>query len=89
MKYSVEITNQAHKQLMALQQNSRERVAERIADLGNNPDNSALDVKPLKGDPEARFRLRVGVYRVKFNREDKLKIISIIRIVDRKEAYKK
>ena len=37
----------------------------------------------------AAFRLRVGKYRVLFDREDDLKIIDVVDIRQRKQAYKK
>ena len=37
----------------------------------------------------AAFRMRVGNYRILFDREDDLKIIDIIDILQRKQAYQK
>jgi mRNA interferase RelE/StbE len=47
------------------------------------------NVKRLVDFDAAAFRLRVGKYRVLFDREDDLKIIDIIDIRQRKQAYKK
>jgi mRNA interferase RelE/StbE len=88
MKYRVEIAKKAKKELDSLPINTQENIAEGIGRLGNNPDDPALDVKKLKNDPEADYRLRVGSYRIKFNRHNTIKIISIIRVVHRKDAYK-
>jgi len=33
------------------------------------------------------YRMRVGAYRVLFNREDTIRIIEIVRVAHRKEAY--
>ena len=54
--------------------------------LGTNPDNPILDVKKLQGEPY--YRLRVGAWRVIFDRTDELKIISIEKIKPRGGAYK-
>jgi len=35
----------------------------------------------------ADYRMRVGAYRVLFNREDTIRIIEIVRVAHRKEAY--
>ena len=66
-KYEINITKRAQKQLLKLSATIRERIAEQIFMLGHNPDNPSLDIKSLTNDPEARLRLRVGNYRVKFN----------------------
>jgi mRNA interferase RelE/StbE len=88
MKYRIEITRRATKQLDKLPVLTRERIAEGIGLLGSNPDNPSLDVKTLTNDPEAKLRLRIGNYRVKFNREDEIRIIEIVRVGHRKEIYK-
>jgi mRNA interferase RelE/StbE len=88
MNYRVEIEKKAKKELDSLPINTQESIAEGIGLLGNDPDNPALDVKKLKNDKEADYRLRVGSYRIKFDRHNTIKIISIIRIVHRKDAYR-
>ena len=87
-KYEINITKRAQKQLFKLSVTIRERIAEQIFMLGHNPDNPSLDIKSLTNDPEARLRLRVGNYRVKFNRDDEIRIVEIIRVGHRKEIYK-
>ena len=87
-KYEINITKRAQKQLLKLSATIRERIAEQIFMLGHNPDNPSLDIKSLLNDPEARLRLRVGNYRVKFNRDDEIRIVEIIRVGHRKEIYK-
>jgi mRNA interferase RelE/StbE len=52
-----------------------------------NPDDGKLDVRKLEGE-EALFRLRVGGWRVIFDRQDELKIIAIEKIKPRGDAYK-
>jgi mRNA interferase RelE/StbE len=87
-KYAVNITKQAQKQLMKLPSVTKERVAEQIYKLGQNPDSPSLDIKPLTNDTDATLRLRVGNYRVKFNRDDEIYIIEIIKVGHRKDIYK-
>ena len=87
-KYEINITKRAQKQLFKLSVTIRERIAEQIFILGNNPDNPSLDIKSLTNDPEARLRLRVGNYRVKFNCDDEIRIVEIVRVGHRKEIYK-
>lgn len=54
--------------------------------LGKNPDNPILDIKKLQGEPY--FRLRVGSWRIIFDRDDQVKVISIEKIKPRGGAYK-
>lgn len=87
-KYEIKITKRAQKQLIKLSVAIRERIAEQIFILGQNPDSPSLDVKSLTNDPEAKLRLRVGNYRVKFNRDDEICIVEIVKVGHRKEIYK-
>lgn len=64
----------------------RLRIADKINQLGYNPDNPELDIKKLEGEPD--WRLRVGGWRVIFDRQDTVKIIAIERIKPRGDAYK-
>jgi mRNA interferase RelE/StbE len=87
MPYTVKIKRQAKRKLRTLPRPERQRIAEKIHNLGLNPDDKELDVKKLEGE-EGLFRLRVGDWRVIFNRQDELKIIAIEKIKPRGDAYK-
>lgn len=86
MTYTVVIRRQAQKKLQSLSRPERNRIAEKIHQLGIDPDDAALDVNRLQGEPF--FRLRVGDWRVIFGRQDALRIIAIERIKPRGDAYK-
>lgn len=86
MRYTVIIRRQAQKKLQSLSRSDRSRIAEKIYQLGLNPDDPALDVKRLQGEPY--YRLRVGDWRVIFDRQDAIKVIAIERIKPRGDAYK-
>ncbi|HSW69422.1 MAG TPA: type II toxin-antitoxin system RelE/ParE family toxin [Gammaproteobacteria bacterium] len=86
MRYKLLIKKQAKKTLQSLARPDRNRIAEKITLLGENPDNPALDIKPLQGEPY--YRLRVGQWRIIFDRDDLLKIIAIEKIKPRGGAYK-
>ncbi len=88
MRYSVLILRRAEKQLKKLPATVQERIAESIGLLAHNPDNPALDVKALTNDPEAGFRLRVGNYRVKYCRDDSIRILEIVKVGHRKDIYR-
>jgi len=87
MSYTVKIRRQAKQKLGSLPRPERQRIAEKIHKLGLNPDDEELDVKKLEGE-EDLFRLRVGGWRVIFDRHDELKIIAIVKIKPRGDAYK-
>ena len=46
--------------------------------LGNNPDDNRLDVKKMQG--KEGYRLRVGQWRVIFDKDDEVRIISIEKV---------
>lgn len=86
MHYTLLIKKQAKKVLQSLARTERNRIAEKIKLLGENPDNPILDIKPLQGEPY--YRLRVGQWRIIFDRDDEVKIIAIEKIKPRGGAYK-
>ena len=86
MPYAVKINKQAKKKLRSLPRPERQWIAEKIHKLGLNPDDEELDIKKLEGSH--LFRLRVGGWRVIFDRDDLLRIIAIERIKSRGDAYK-
>ncbi len=86
MSYTIKIMKQAKKKLESLQRSERARLTDKINDLGYNPDDPTLDVKRLVGEPY--YRLRVGDWRIIFDREDVLKIISVEKIKSRGDVYK-
>ena len=86
VSYTLLIKKQAKKALQNIPQPDRNRIAEKIVLLGKNPDNSSLDIKKLQGEPY--FRLRVGQWRIIFDRDNEVKIISIEKIKPRGGVYK-
>jgi mRNA interferase RelE/StbE len=86
MPYTVVIKQQARKKLQSLAKPDRLRIADKINQLGHNPDDPELDIKKLEGEPG--WRLRVSGWRVIYDRQDTVKIIAIERIKPRGDAYK-
>ena len=74
-------TERARRDLERLSQAEAERIANRLAALDAG---SAGDVKKLKG--REGYRLRVGSYRVLFDREGK--DIVVQRIAHRRDVYR-
>jgi mRNA interferase RelE/StbE len=73
VSYTLLIKKQAKKALQSVPQPDRSRITEKIVLLGENPDDVSLDIKKLQGEPF--FRLRVGQWRVIFDRDNEVKII--------------
>lgn len=86
MPYTLMIKQQARKKLQSLPRPERFRLAEKIESLGANPDNTELDIKKLEGEPY--YRMRVGNWRVIFDRQEAVKVIAIEKIKPRGDAYK-
>ncbi|OGA16216.1 MAG: plasmid stabilization protein [Betaproteobacteria bacterium RIFCSPLOWO2_02_FULL_63_19] len=86
MPYAIVMRRQAQKKLQSLARDERIRLAEKINQLGHNPDDPALDTKRLSGVP--LYRLRVGDWRIIYDRQDAVQIIAIEKIKPRGDAYK-
>jgi mRNA interferase RelE/StbE len=86
MNYHLIIKRQAKKKLQTLPRTERVRITEKIVLLGDDPDNTELDIKRLEGEPF--YRLRVGNWRIIFDRDDEIKVIAIEKIKPRGDAYK-
>ena len=86
MPWTVVIHHAARNALSRLDRPTRQRIAEKIQALGDDPDDPTLDVKPLAG--RVGFRLRVGNWRIMFSREDDIQVIAIDQIRSRGDAYK-
>lgn len=86
MPYNLIIKKEAAKILKGLTHSVRNRITEKIVILGKNPDDMLLDVKALSG--VQKYRLRIGKWRVIFQRDDVIKIIAIEKIKSRGDVYK-
>ncbi|MBF0382190.1 MAG: type II toxin-antitoxin system RelE/ParE family toxin [Magnetococcales bacterium] len=64
----------------------RLRITGKIMELGLDPDDDNLDAIPMTNS--TFWRLRVGSWRVIYDRHDELRIISIERIRSRGDVYK-
>lgn len=85
MAYYIEFTDIALKNLKRIPRKDQELILENIEKLAQDPENKS-NVKKLYSF-KFSYRMRVGNYRVFFEREDTLKIIDVLDILHRKNAY--
>jgi mRNA interferase RelE/StbE len=84
--YRVEFTTQARKDLKSLPKNISARVLSKLRGVAKDPFRKNNNVKALANSEG--YRLRVGDYRaVYYLREEKL-VLTLIRIMHRKEVYR-
>lgn len=86
MPYTLLIHKDADKVLRKMDRPTRFRIAEKIQALGDNPNDPALDIKALTGVD--RYRMRVGDWRIIFDRQDAVRVIAIEKIKPRGDVYK-
>ncbi len=86
MSYTVKIKRQAKHKLKSLGKKDRLRITDVISSIGVDPDDVMLDTKQLTGS--RLWRLRVGGWRIIYDRQDYMKIIMIEKIKPRGDAYK-
>jgi mRNA interferase RelE/StbE len=82
--WRVVVDDRARKDLRRIDQPTRERILRSIARLAQGAELTG-DVKRLQGSHE--YRLRVGDWRVRFERDDQRLIITIVRVLPRGRAY--
>jgi mRNA interferase RelE/StbE len=84
--YTVQLAAAAQRQLRGLPQAVLNRLLPRIADLANEPRPQGC--KKLQGEIEL-YRVRVGEYRVIYAIDDDALTVLVVKIADRKEAYRR
>ncbi len=83
MSYTIEWSNKAKKSLRKLPPNIQNRIKEAVDNLAN--ESKPLGCKKLVGNTS--YRIRVGNYRIIYDIEDDVLIITIIKIGHRKDVY--
>lgn len=81
--WTVELTSKASRQLVKIDSETQQRILEHLTTLASDP--SGLDVKKLKARDNL-WRLRVGRYRVFFQREKPRLVILVVEIVRRSDT---
>jgi mRNA interferase RelE/StbE len=83
--YTFTIKRQAIKALQRMPRQQAQRIRRDMDKLSEDPDRRDIDIAPLRGRPG--FRLRVGDFRVIFERDDEAHVIGILRIAPRGQVY--
>ena len=83
--YELLIKPSAVKELEAIgSKKDRQRVADRISALGNEPRPNACE--KLSG--QAKYRVRQGDYRVVYEVDDQRRVVAIVKVGHRREVYR-
>lgn len=86
-KYRLLIKRSAAKELEAIAgKKDRERITRRIQALADDP--RPPGVEKLSGTGE-KYRIRQGDFRVLYEIEDDVLVVTVVRVADRKEVYRK
>ncbi len=83
-KYLVKIISKAEKEFLKLPESVRIKIRKQILLLEDNP--RPLGYKKLK--ETEYYRIRSGDYRVVYSIDDKIKIIKVLSITNRKDVYR-
>jgi mRNA interferase RelE/StbE len=82
--WRVVVDDRARKDLRRIDPPTRKRILNAITRLAQGAELTG-DVKRLRDSHE--YRLRVGDWRVRFERQDRLLVIVIVRVLPRGRAY--
>ncbi len=85
MSYQIEFTRGAIKQLKKIPTNIRERIDLKIQELAIEPCPDG--VKKLESELSL-YRIRVGDYRVVYQIQDNILLITVVKIKHRSDAYR-
>ena len=86
MPYRMTFRKQPVKALRRMPAAQSQRILAALDNLADAPNRQDMDVVPLTGQPG--FRLRVGDIRIIFKRDDAERLIEVLRIAPRGDAYR-
>ncbi|MEW2120518.1 type II toxin-antitoxin system RelE/ParE family toxin [Streptomyces sp. NPDC005474] len=90
MGYATRFTPHAQRDMLKIQRPDALRLLHRLAELQkamDAGDTTAFDVKALQGH-DARWRLRVGDYRVVYTVEDGQLVVWVLAVGNRRDVYR-
>ncbi|NPA41214.1 MAG: type II toxin-antitoxin system RelE/ParE family toxin [Aquificae bacterium] len=89
MNWTIKLSSVAEKKYKKLDKNTKRRIKEALIELAQS-ENPKLHrhTKPLTGPLRGFYRLRVGDFRIIFSLITDEKVIAVVNIAPRGEAYK-
>jgi len=84
MKYTVLVERYAQKKILKLDKKVIPTIKAAIAELASNP--RPFGFKKLKG--EDAYRIRVGDYRIIYEIDDLVVLVTVVSVGHRKDVYK-
>lgn len=84
MSYELRIKPSAVRELRALQAEIRTRVVDRIEALAEDPRPRGCE--KLTGGP--RYRVRQGSWRVVYEVDDEVRVVTVVKIGHRRDVYR-
>lgn len=86
--YTIQFVKSARKEFERLPAKIREKTAEALNLLAQNPYSELLKIKKMKGAVDL-YRIRLGEYRVVYElRNDRL-VVIVIKVGHRREVYRR
>ncbi|SBW19307.1 type II toxin-antitoxin system RelE family toxin [Protofrankia symbiont of Coriaria ruscifolia] len=86
MKYEVEWTTRALRELRKLDRTAARRVLLAVTRLADDP--RPAGARALVGEPSGMLRLRVGDYRVVYLVDEGRIVVTVVRVGHRREVYR-
>jgi len=89
MAYKIIIANEKLwlKDLTKIPSREQKMILDKIENLSQKLPQEAIQVKKLINFELADYRLRIGNYRILFDKDDEQKLIILFRILHRSHAY--
>lgn len=84
--HNLRFSKRAAKALLEMPRLNAQRIRRQLKLLADDPSRRDMDIAALRGRPG--FRLRVGDMRIIFERNDRARVIDVLRIAPRGEVYR-
>jgi len=83
-RYSVEIARLADRQIEKLPKRDKQKIIDKIGSLAEDPRPHGYKKLEYYTD---YFRVRVGNFRIIYQIEDVIRIVTVAQVTDRRDAY--
>lgn len=83
--YEIVIVGAVRRQLKQINRDDKKRILDKIQSLAENP--RPYGYKELKGNDNL-FRIRAGDYRIIYEIQDKILLITVLKVGNRRDVYR-